>query len=106
MSTEKGARIIGSLDSFLEAVDGELTASNGVSSYAVPLRNQYTVALQSLDECVKHIIWELSASEGLQKIMGGFTIDLLTVLLRSASLHQAKTADVTTTSMFHLLNGH
>lgn len=93
---ENSTKFIGSLESFLQAVDIALSDSNRISTpYAVFIRSQRNITLQSLDECVKSIIWELYSSVGLQKILGGFTnMDKLTVLLRSASLYQAKTEDV------------
>jgi hypothetical protein len=101
MRPGNGAALLGSLDSFLHAVDNVLADANSCpTSYAVSVRNQYSVTLQPLDECVKSIVWELSSSDGLQKILGGFTMDLLTVLLRSASLHQAKTEDVCISQVF------
>ncbi|CZR58151.1 uncharacterized protein PAC_08042 [Phialocephala subalpina] len=91
MQDERGAALIGTLDSFLQAVDNTLMDGN-CTPFAVSTGNQCSIQLKPLDECVRNIIWELSEFDGLlETFLGGFTIDSVTVLLRSASLYQAKT---------------
>ncbi|KAF8864006.1 hypothetical protein BDZ45DRAFT_74428 [Acephala macrosclerotiorum] len=90
MQDERGAALIGTLDSFLQAVDNTLSDGD-CTPFALSTGNQCAIKLKPLDECVKNIIWELSESDALLPVLGGFTIDSLTVLLRSASLYQAKT---------------
>lgn len=98
MQDERGAALIGTLDSFLQAVDNALSDGD-CTPFAVSTGNQYTMQLRPLDECVRNIIWELSEFDTVLLVLGGFTHDTLTVLLRSASLHQAQTEGVRSRSM-------
>ncbi|CZR60117.1 uncharacterized protein PAC_10012 [Phialocephala subalpina] len=80
---------IGSDDATL---DNTLSDMNGFTiPFAVSTGNQYAISLTPLDDCIESINWELSCLDGRQKILGDFTVDRLTVLLRSAALYQART---------------